>query len=87
MVDVRVRLFDLVEKQDAIRIAAYLLGELPAFAVANVAGRRANHLGDGMALHVLAHVEPNETLFVVEKKLGESLRELRLADAGGPRER
>ncbi len=34
-----------------------------------------------MLLHVLGHVEPQHSAFVVEKKFGERLRQFGLADA------
>ena len=37
---VRMRLFDLVEKNDAVRLAADLLGELSGLVVADIARRR-----------------------------------------------
>jgi len=44
--DVRVRLLDLVEEEHAVRPAAHRLGQLPALAEADVAGRRADEARD-----------------------------------------
>src|SRR6202034_91173 len=47
---------------------------------ADVAGGRADQAGDGVTLHVLAHVEADE---LHAERLGELLGDLRLPDAGG----
>ena len=39
--------FYLVEQHNAVRLAAYLLGELPRLIIADVAGRRADDARDG----------------------------------------
>ena len=80
--DVVVRLLDLVEEEDGVRLAAHRLGELPALLVADVARRGADEPGDGVALHVLGHVDAHERLLAVEEGLGERLGELGLADPG-----
>ena len=59
---IRVRLLDFVEQYDRIGLAAHLLGELAAFLVPNVTGRRADQSGDVELLHVFAHVELDERL-------------------------
>ena len=80
------RLFDFVEEHDRIRTAAHLLGELAAFFVADVAGRRADQARDGVLLHVLGHVDAHHGVLVVEQKFGESAGEFGFADAGRPEE-
>ena len=47
---------------------AHLLGELSTFFVADIAGRRADQTRDAVLLHVLAHVDANHQLFIVEQK-------------------
>src|SRR5690348_10877851 len=54
--------------------------------VPDVAGRRADQPRHGVALLVLAHVDPDHRPLVVEQELGERPRELGLADARGPEE-
>ena len=46
--DVAVRLLDLVEEDDGVGAPADGFGELAAFLVADVAGRRADEAGDGV---------------------------------------
>ena len=77
--DVGVRLFDLVEQHDRVRLAPHRLGELAALLVADVAGRRADQAADGVALLVLAHVDADHVLLGVEQRRGERLGELGLA--------
>ena len=84
--DIGVRLFDLIEEHDAVGVATYRFGQLTGLVVAHVAGRRADHAADGVPLHVLAHVQPDERLFVVEQLLREGAGQLGLADAGGSQE-
>ena len=83
---VRVRLLDLVEQHHRVGPAAHRLGELAALLVADVAGRRADEPGHGVLLHVLAHVDADHGLLVVEEELGQGPGQLGLADAGGPEE-
>ncbi len=80
--DVAVGLFDLVQKKHRVRVAPHLFGKLTAFAVAHIAGRRSDELGDGVTLHILAHVQANEPLFVVEQELGQCLGQLGLSYTG-----
>ena len=79
--DVRVRLLDLVEEHDRVRLAAHGLGELAALVVADVAGRRADQPRDRVLLHVLGHVDLDHRVLVAEQELGERARELGLPHA------
>ena len=76
---VRMRLLDLVEQDDRIRMLTHGVDEQAALLEPDVARGRANQARHRMLLHVLAHVVPDE---LVSKMYGELLRELRLADAG-----
>ena len=78
----RVRLLDLVEEDDRVGPAADGLGQLAGLVVADVARRRTDQARDGVALLVLAHVDADERLLVVEQEFGERPRRLGLADAG-----
>ena len=79
--DVRVRLFHFVKQQHAVRILADDIGQAAAFFVAHVAGRRPEEFGDGMLLHVFAHVETQER---DPHGLRQHARDLRLAHTGRP---
>src|SRR5215217_1962570 len=82
VVDVGMRLLDLVEEDDRIGPPPHALGELPAFLVADVAGRRADEARDGVALHVFRHVDADYGVLVAIDHLGKRLCQLGLADAG-----
>src|SRR5208283_2745420 len=84
--DVRVRLLDFVKQDHGVRAPSDRLGELTPLLVTDVAGGRADESGDGVLLHVLAHVEADHRALVVEQKLGQRARQLRLADPGGSQE-
>ena len=80
VVDVGVRLLDLVEQEDRVGLAADRVGEQAALVEADVARGRADEPRDGVLLLVLGHVEAEE---LDAEDPGELLRDLRLADAGG----
>jgi len=79
-------LLDLVEQDHPVGSAPHRLGELAAFLVADVAGRRAEHPADGVPLLVFAHVDAHQRVLVVEQELGQRLGQLGLADAAGAQE-
>ena len=84
--DVGVGLLDLVEEHHLVRPAADRLGQLAAFFVADVAGRRTDQPRHRELLHVLAHVDAHHRALVVEQEFGQRAGELGLADAGRPQE-
>ena len=84
--DIRVRLFDFVKEDDAIRAAADRLGQLTAGFVADIAGRRAEEPADRVLLAVLAHVDAHETLFIIKHEFRQRLRQFRFADAARSQE-
>ena len=83
VVDVRVRLLDLVQQHDAVRVGPHGVDQQAALLEPDVAGRRADQPRHGVLLHVLAHVVADERVAEVQ---GELPRQLRLADARGPGE-
>src|SRR3546814_4964308 len=74
------RLLDLVQQQDAVRILVHRIGQQAALAIADIARRGADQAADRMAFHIFRHVEPLERN---AEQMGELPRNLRLADAGG----
>ncbi len=52
----------LVEKDEAVRLAADRVGELATVVVADVAGRGTDEARDGVLLAELAHVELNHVV-------------------------
>ena len=83
---VGVRLLDLVEQHDLVRLAADALGQGATVVIADIARRRADHPRHGVPLHVFRHVEPGDGVLVVEQELGRAFRQLGLADTGGAEE-
>ena len=61
----------------AVRPAADRLGQLAGLVVADVAGGRADQSRDGVALLVLAHVDADQRLLVVEQEFGQGAGRLR----------
>src|SRR5690606_9267560 len=80
--DLRMRLLDFIHQHDTVGAATYCLGQLATLLETDVAGGRTDEARDGVLLTVLAHVDADHGLLVVEEKLGERPRELGLADAG-----
>ncbi len=83
---VGVSLFDLVEQDHAVGLSAHRLGEVPAFLVADVAGRRADQARDRMLLHEFGHVDADEVILRIEQESRERLAQLGLAHARGAQE-
>ena len=84
--DVAVCFLDLVEQDDGVWAASNRLGQLATLVIADVAGRRTDETRDGVAFHVLRHIDPDHRLFVVKEQFGERLSELGLADTGRAKE-
>ena len=80
VVDVLVRLLDLVEQHDRVRMLVDGVGQEAALVEADIAGRRADQAADGVALHVLAHVEAQQ---LDAERQGQLPGGLGLAGAGG----
>ena len=84
--DIGVRLLDLVEQHDRVRVATNGLGELAALVVTDVTRRAADELGDLELATELGHVEADECVLAAKEVLGERLGKLGLARAGGTKE-
>ena len=84
--DIRVRLLDLVEQHDRVRVATNGLGELAALVVTDVTRRATDELGDLELATELGHVEADERVLAAKEVFGERLGELGLARAGGTQE-
>ena len=82
----RVGLFDLVQEDQAVRLAAHRLGELSALVVPDVTRRGAHQPRDRVALHELGHVDPDDRVLAAEHELGELPRQVGLAHPGRPGE-
>ncbi len=56
---IRMGFFYLIQQNDAVRVAADLLRQLPRFFVSDISRWRTDDFGHGVLLHVLTHVEPD----------------------------
>ena len=79
-------LLDLVEQHHRIGLAPDGLGQPPALAIADIAGRRALQCRDGVRLLELAHIDGDDVLLAAIERLRQGQRRLGLADAGGAAE-
>src|SRR5690606_24945258 len=70
----------------AVGATAHGFGELTAFFITHISGRRTDETACGVFLHILGHVELDEGLGAAEHELGEILRQVGFADAGGAEE-
>src|SRR5580704_11092965 len=68
--DIRVRFFDLIKKHNAVGFAADGFAQLAAFLVPYITGRSADQASYGVLLHILAHIQPDHGVLIIEEKLG-----------------
>lgn len=80
--NIRMGFLDFVEENDGRRVSPDAFGESTAIAVADVAGRRTDHLCDTVFFHEFAHIDTYETLFVAEIFSGEYFGKMCLPDTG-----
>src|SRR5438034_8447522 len=81
------RFFDLVKEDDRIWRAAKLFGQLAAFLVADVSGRRADEFRCGVLFHEFRHVKTNERTLGAEKEFRQRAGNLGFTDAGRAKEK
>ena len=77
------RLFDFIEQDNRIRLSAHLFRQLTRFVITDIAGRRTDQTRNGMFLHKLGHIEPDERFRRIEQFFGKELYKLGFADARG----
>src|SRR4051794_15891035 len=82
VVDLLVRLLDLVEQDHRERLAPHLLRQLAALLVAHVPGRGTEEPRGGVAVVELAHVDLDERVVLAEQEVRQRLRQLGLTDTG-----
>ena len=79
---IRMRFFHFIQQDHAIRAAAHGLGQIAAFFIPHIAGRRADQPADAVLFHELAHVDAHHRIAGVEQEVGQRLAQLGLAHAG-----
>ncbi len=80
------RLLHFVKQDNRIRLPPHRLGQLPAFLVAYVAGRRADEPGNRVAFLILRHIESDHVLLIIEEKLGQRFAQFCLTHTSRPQE-
>ncbi len=80
------RLFDFVQKNNAVGTAAYRFGELTALIIAHISRRRPDKAGHTVLFHVFAHINANHAALIIKECFGECLGQFRLAYARGAKE-
>ena len=76
-----VGLLHLIQQHHGIGPTPHRLGELAALLVAHIAGRCPHQPGHGIALHVFAHVETHQGVFLIKEGASQGLRQLGFADS------
>ena len=82
MHDIRMRLFDLIEQHNRVGTAPNRFGKLTAFFVAHIARRRTDQALRGKFVHVLRHVDLNQSVGVTKNELGQGTCQKSFSDAG-----
>ena len=86
VIDIVVRFLDFVQQHDRVGLAAHLFGELAALFVTDIARRRADEAGNRVFLHVLAHVDADDSVLGVKEILCQHFGKIGFADTGGTEE-
>src|SRR5271166_1514903 len=82
VVDLLMRLLNLVEQHHRERLAPHLLGELAALFVADISRRGAEQPRRGESVMELAHVDLDQRVVVTEQEVGQRLGQLGLTHTG-----
>src|SRR5437764_7103994 len=62
--------FNLVKEDDTEGPPSYGFGQLAAFLVADISGRRTNESRNAVLLHILRHVDTNQGMLIVKQEFG-----------------
>ncbi len=84
--DICMCLFDFIQQDYAVRMTTHSLGQLTAFIIADVSGRRTDQTRYGMLLHVFAHIDTYHVAFIIKEYLSQGFSQLGLADTGRTKE-
>ena len=80
--NVRVRLFNFIKKNNAVRLSSDLLGQLAALLIADISRRRADKTRGAVLFHEFGHIEADNSVFITEHCSAERLAKLCFANAG-----
>src|SRR5258708_13761466 len=73
------RLFDFIEEQDTIGLAADRFGELPPFFITDVTRRRTDETSYGMLLLLFPHIDAHHLVLALKQTPGHTSPQSRLA--------
>ena len=83
VVDIRMRLFDLVEQRDTMRVLIDTVCQLTTLVETDIARGRPDQAADGVLFHVFRHVEAQQ---LNAQRVGQLLGHFGFANARGPGE-
>ena len=86
VLDIRMRLLDLVKQYDTVGAAAYRFGQLAALIVAEIARRSPQQAGGSVLFLILGHVELEQGFLAAEPAYRQRPGKSGLAHAGGTEE-
>ncbi len=76
-------LFDFIEQHDRVRMAADFFCQLPAFIIAHISGRGADHFGGAVLFHIFRHVDTDHGIFIAEHYICQRLGQFCFSHTGG----
>src|SRR5262249_5744478 len=71
--DVRMCFLDFIEENHGIRPTPHSFSKSTALFITDIARRRSDQASDRMFLHVLAHIDADHGLLIIEEKLRQCL--------------
>ncbi len=80
------RFFYLVKQDHGIGPPPDGFGQLPAFLVTHISGRRAHQARDRVLFHILGHIYTYQRRLGIKQEFGQCLSQFGLAYAGRPDE-
>ena len=83
---IRMRLFDLVKKNDAVGSPAHPFAQHSAVLKPYITGRRSNQLGDSVLFHELGHINAYQAVLVIKQVCRKGAGKGCLSDTSWPGE-
>ena len=80
------RFFHLVQKHNRVRLPTYCLCQLAAFFIAYISRRRSDQTAHAEFLHIFAHINPDNVVFIVKQRFCQCLGQFCFSDTGRPQE-
>ena len=80
--DIRMRFFDFIEQNDAVRLSADFFRQLTGFVISDVSRRCADDAGNRVFLHEFRHIQADQGFRRVKEIQRQSANQFRFPDAG-----